>query len=68
MKQGNGLHIHRASLFLTIRRAYILHSEYYKIFTYAILSNLPIAYLPEPPCHPGGYHLPGLFLRRTPFK
>ena len=65
MKQGNGLRIHRASLFHAIRIAYVLHSEYYKIFTYAILSNLPFAYLP---CHLGGCPLPGLLLRRTPFK
>ena len=67
MKQGNGLRIHRASLFHAIRRAYVLHSEYYKIFTYAILSNLSFEYLLEIFLFPGGYHLPGPFLRRTPF-
>ena len=54
MKQGNGLRIHRASLFHAIRRAYVLHSEYYKIFTYAILSNLSFEYLPEIFLFPGG--------------
>ena len=67
MKQGNGLRIHRASLFHAIRRAYVLHSEYYKIFTYAILSNPSFEYLPEIFLFPRGYHLPGPFLRKTPF-
>ena len=67
MKKGNGLRIHRASLFHAIRRAYVLHSEYYKIFTYAILSNMSFEYLPEIFLFPGGYHLPGPFLRRTHF-
>ncbi len=68
MKQGNGLRIHRASLFHAIRRAYVLHSEYYKIFTYAILSNLSFEYLPEIFLFPEDTIFQAHFCAEPPFK